>query len=60
MDYAVFEFLVEISPGRYSLEFLVGVCTPSSPNPDPILYQKISFFTPVSYLASKIHTCFQT
>ena len=43
MDSAVFEFLVEIRPGRYSLEFLVGVCAPSSPNPDPILDQKIYF-----------------
>ena len=40
MNYAVFEFLLEIRPGRYSLEFLVGVCAPSSPNPDPILDKK--------------------
>ena len=37
MNYAVFEFLDEIRPGGYSLEFLVGVCAPSSSNPDPIL-----------------------
>ena len=37
MNYAVFEFLYEIRAGGYSLEFLVGVCAPSSPNPDPIL-----------------------
>ena len=44
MNYAVFEFLVEIRPARYFLEFLVGVCAPSSPNPDPILDQKIVIF----------------
>ena len=37
MNYAVFEILDEIRPGEYSLEFLVGVCEPSSPNRDPIL-----------------------
>ena len=40
MNYAVFEFLDEIRPGRYSLEFLVGVCAPSSPNLNPILDKK--------------------
>ena len=39
MNYAVFEFLDEIRPGRYSTEFLVGVCAPSSPNRDSILDQ---------------------
>ena len=60
MNYAVFEFLDKIRPGEYPLEFLVGVCAPSSPNRDPSLDQKMPFFTSVSYLASKIHTCFQT
>ena len=44
MNYAVFEILDEIRPGGYSLEFLVGVCAPSSPNPDPILDQKNVIF----------------
>ena len=39
MNYAFFEFLDEIRRGRYSLEFLVGVCAPSSPNRDSILDQ---------------------
>ena len=45
MNYAVFEYLVEIKPGRYSLEFLVGVCAPSSPNPDAILDQRNVIFS---------------
>ena len=44
MNYAVFEFLDEIRPGRYSTEFLVGVCAPSSPNPNPILGPKNVIF----------------
>ena len=44
MNYAVFDFLDEIRPGRYSLEFLVGVCEPSSPNRDPILDQRNVIF----------------
>ena len=45
MNYAVFEFLDEIRPGSgYSLEFLVGVCAPSSPNPNPILGPKNVIF----------------
>ena len=44
MNYAVFEFLDVNQARGYSLEFLVGVCAPSSPNPDPILEQKMSFF----------------
>ena len=44
MNYAVFEFLDEITPGGYSLEFLVGVYAPSSPNCDPILDQKTVIF----------------
>ena len=44
MNYAVFEFLDEIRPGRYSLEFFVGVCTPGSPNGDPILDQRNVIF----------------
>ena len=45
MNYAVFEYLVEIKPG-YSLEFLGGggVCAPSSPNPDAILDQRNVIF----------------
>ena len=39
---------------------LVGGVLPDSPNPDPISDQKLSFFTLVSDLASKIHTHFQT
>ena len=39
---------------------LVGGVLPDSPNPDPISDQKMSFFTLVSDLASKIHTHFQT
>ena len=35
------------SPGGYSWEFLVGVCRPGSPNPDPISDQKIQFSAPV-------------
>ena len=38
---------------------LVGGVLPDSPNPDPISDQKMSFFTLVSDLASKIHTHFQ-
>ena len=49
MNYAVFEFLGEIKPGGYSLEFWVGVCVPSSQNPDPILdildQENVSFHT---------------
>ena len=49
MNYAVFDFLDEIRPGRYSLEFLVGVCVLSSQNPDPILdildQENVSFHT---------------
>ena len=49
MNYAVFEFLGEIKPGGYSLKFLVGVCVPSSQNPDPILdildQENVSFHT---------------
>ena len=33
--------------GGYSWEFLVGGVSPGSPNPDPILDQKMSFFTAV-------------
>ena len=44
MNYAVFEFLDEIRPGGYSLEFLVGVRAPGSPNRDPILDQKNVIF----------------
>ena len=46
---------VEVLPG-----ILVGEVLPDSPNPDPISDQKMSFFTLVSDVASKIHTHFQT
>ena len=41
--------LIQLSfePGGYSWEFLVGGVPPGSPNPDPILDQKMSFFTAV-------------
>ena len=49
MNYAVFEFLGEIRPRGYSLEFLMGVCVPSSQNPDPNLdildQENVSFHT---------------
>ena len=47
MNYAVFEFLDEIRPGRYSLEFLVGVgaCAPSSPSRDPTVRPKKCHFS---------------
>ena len=35
--------ILQPAPGRYSSEYLVGVCRPFSPNPDPISGQKMSF-----------------
>jgi len=46
--------------GGALLGILGGGVLPSSPNPDPVSDQKMSFFTPVFRpVLSKIHTCFQ-
>ena len=58
-------YLTNLSTGMFQisrgvlLRILGGGVHPGSPNLEPTSDQKISFFTPLSDMASKIHTRFQ-